>query len=786
MKSILKLISFSLFLLISSNINAQPVCVLGVVSADSFSVAQNIGYNQDYCTTTSSYYTVDMPSNLCGSCSLFGGSIENNSWFKFVAQSNTINFWGTILNCSSGTSAQFAFYRYDTSGLTLLSNIAYSNSVATSSITDSLTNLTIGETIYLMIDGNSGSVCDFSIRLMLPNAATTIDLGQNKQICKGDSIIINSGALLGSNNTWYSVPNDPNLANYDSTSQSINVSPDTTTMYFLQSKYNGIETVDSMVLTILEPPALVASNDVTICNGSCTTISCSGIYYYSWNNAGTLSNPNSASPTACPTTTTTYIINATSITNGCTASDDVIVNVNQPISVQIIPTISTACVNNAIQVTTSSSGCTAAYSWSNGTTTQNTTFYALPDSTNINLTVTDCNGCLINATLYIPTSPQPNAQFTYYLDSTINSPNVYHFQAVNSTYNNSFHWDFGDGSSSNDSTPFHQYTDTGSYNVVLIVTNAEGCSDTTNQSVNINNSVPLYTLGGQVFGQIYPIDLGKAYIYKKLFDEISELDSTFIDTLGYFYFPHILAGEYVVKAELNNNSSLFGQYLPTYYFSSLAWNSASSISLTQNKWDADIHLQELTLSSGNGNISGKVVQVAKETFDMKKINIFLIGSSSQTRTYIKPDINGNFSFNNIAYDNYQLFADYTGKISMPITLTLDENNPNASNIILEVQDKTISAINDNNAEKANAIGFIYPNPAANQISIPFNLGTCMGFDIKIYNIAMQELMNSQIFVPSGENKHIINIDKLQAGTYFVKIISKDFSLQKTCRLVIVR
>ncbi len=41
-----------------------------------------------------------------------------------------------------------------------------------------------------------------------------------------------------------------------------------------------------------------------------------------------------------------------------------------------------------------------------------------------------------------------------------------------------YQWDFGDGSSSFDAEPIHQYTETGSYDITLIAINDDGCSDT--------------------------------------------------------------------------------------------------------------------------------------------------------------------------------------------------------------------------------------------------------------------------------------------------------------------
>ncbi|HEY0608029.1 MAG TPA: gliding motility-associated C-terminal domain-containing protein, partial [Chitinophaga sp.] len=47
----------------------------------------------------------------------------------------------------------------------------------------------------------------------------------------------------------------------------------------------------------------------------------------------------------------------------------------------------------------------------------------------------------------------------------------------------SYHWDFGDGATSTETNPVHQYNKTGTYNACLIATNQFGCTDTLCQEV---------------------------------------------------------------------------------------------------------------------------------------------------------------------------------------------------------------------------------------------------------------------------------------------------------------
>ena len=65
-------------------------------------------------------------------------------------------------------------------------------------------------------------------------------------------------------------------------------------------------------------------------------------------------------------------------------------------------------------------------------------------------------------------------------------PNSCYFNNL-SQGGNQYYWDFGDGNSSDTISPYHTYSDTGTYNVTLIVSDSAGCvmPDTSNVTVNI-------------------------------------------------------------------------------------------------------------------------------------------------------------------------------------------------------------------------------------------------------------------------------------------------------------
>jgi hypothetical protein len=133
--------------------------------------------NQDYCVApaiitedggtfsanTSGTYTSDTPGNLNA---LFCGSIENNSWYEFVADATTETFnFSSVTNCTSGIQAEVYEVTEDVNGcctgFTSMSN-CWNPATATSG-TVTATGLTIGNTYVLMVDGFGGDICDFTV-----------------------------------------------------------------------------------------------------------------------------------------------------------------------------------------------------------------------------------------------------------------------------------------------------------------------------------------------------------------------------------------------------------------------------------------------------------------------------------------------------------------------------------------------------------------------------------------------------------------------------------------------
>jgi|GEM_PF-4734962 len=168
---------------------------------------------------------------------------------------------------------------------------------------------------------------------------------------------------------------------------------------------------------VVHPDPLVCmSGPVTICAGNCTTISgfCKKQYgvFYSWSPTTGLSNPNSATTTACPTVTTTYTLTASN-GFGCINTGTVTVTVLPLPAIMVTPISSSICAGNSVSLTASGGG---PYTWSPASglsATTGTSVVASPTVTTV-YTVTGGKLCKAQATATVTVNPKP----TLCLDST--------------------------------------------------------------------------------------------------------------------------------------------------------------------------------------------------------------------------------------------------------------------------------------------------------------------------------------------------------------------------------
>jgi gliding motility-associated-like protein len=513
--------------------------------------AQQICDLNGYGGVTSSAYTIDQPSNMCGigdplaptpGC-VFGTGytgaspvqIDNNSWLQFTASSTTAQLFVEIQSCANGNGLQMQIFE----GVNCANFIPVSNFLeTTTSQTIIATGLTPGNTYYIVVDGFAGDICSYTISAT-SGVQVVEAIAVNDQLCLGNSTDINA-VVTGTGTFTYTWSSNP-AGSYPSNA-TINVSPTVTTEYHVDiTGLCGQVTTASVLVTVNNPPTADAGNDVTICNGETTTLSASGGTSYDWDNTLGAGQSHNVSPSS----NTTYNVEVTDA-NGCTATDDVTVNVN-PLPTPDAGNDVDICEGESTTITATGGN---TYDW-NQTLGAGASHTVSPTTTTVyTVTATDGNGCTATDNVTVNVNPTPNA-FAGNDITICNGSSV----TISASGGTSYDWDNSLGAGQS-----HTVTPAGTTTYIVTVTDGSGCTATdditvtvgaalipsagTDTSVCLNQSITLFASGGVIYSweddlgnvisgtnsvSITPTTSGYYYVFVSDGGSCNGMDSVFVD-----------------------------------------------------------------------------------------------------------------------------------------------------------------------------------------------------------------------------------------------------------------
>ena len=401
-----------------------------------------------------------------------------------------------------------------TIGVSPTANISYSwnpvNGLSSSNSSSTIANpnTTTTYTLNAINLSNGCSANDqvvVSVNKIIPTANAGIDITKTcTQNTNGASI--GSSSVSGNVYSW-----SPSLGLNSTTIANPTANPTVSTTYtvLITNSSNGCSNSDQVTVEVNQTPPLAgAGSDFTktcISNLFGNSIGMSALpnVNYSWSPSTGLTASNIANPIANPTSTTTYELTATSSINGCTATDQVVVSVNQnaPLS-NAGSDFTKTCVSNLSGNTIGInpiSGIT--YSWlpSTGLTSNNIANpIANPSQTTLyTLTSTDVvNGCTSSDQVLVTVN---NSTPTAYagLDATITCNQNTNGAVIGMppVSGITYSWTPNNGlTSSNQSEVIANPNGNTTYNLTATNT-ANGCVSSDAVAVNIDVTPPLVDAG---------------------------------------------------------------------------------------------------------------------------------------------------------------------------------------------------------------------------------------------------------------------------------------------------
>jgi PKD repeat protein len=405
-----------------------------------------------------------------------------------------------------------------------------------------------------------------------------------------------------------------------------------------------------------------------------------------------------------------------------------------------------------------------------------------------------CNHTITKEIYVFAPLPDCQAGFIAHPDSGVNKPNLFHFHDMSAGEPDSWYWDFGDGQTSSEQHPVHQYEESGSYEVTLTIDQdnpfGEDCSDTWATVIETPN---YFHIGGFIFAGHFPInnpvptgDTSEILLYRYTNNHVVPVDTSSFTENGYYYSLFLLQDHYLIKSRLTDGSVNASDYFPTYFGDHLLWQNADLCYIADsNHFQLDIHLHALPeIESGIGSISGSVFrsfagdQLTWPAFDTQ---VLLFDQELQPLTYEFTRNAGNFDFDALALGTYFLVAESTGKLCEKIEVTLTEANPEVKDVLLEIYDPGATPVIEQTS--GNYTAKVFPNPVTEKLFVDLNSPGNASVECIVLNISGQRILHQGFRVNAGSNLLSIPTSQLMHGVYILQVRHNEQGKIQTLKFV---
>lgn len=387
---------------------------------------------------------------------------------------------GSAFNAPSTTCVWQQFYQIWNSG---------NNSTAIIKIVNQ--NVTLSGNDFGLDDISFRQMCyandSVTVTVSIPTAPT---ISNNSPICIGDSLKLFAQTVSGSTYQWIG----PNGFTSNSQNPIIPITNGTEGGVYSATTTTSsgcVSVLSSINVNFYSQPFVDLGNIINFCHDSNLVLNAGNFPTYLWS---TGSNNSSISVT----TPGNYSVTVTD-NNNCSASDNLNITYFPIPRIQISASLTSGCEPLNVQFDVSSFPTSSYYYWSFSDISNSILKNPLHNFINdglydVNLYVTDINGCSNDTTLYnfIHVHPLPDASFS-------TSPSV-GIIGASTTFSSSYTiqpalwgWDFGDNVNESNNVPVenHSYEQIGTYTVIHTVSTEFNCiSSTTKSFIVINLEIP--------------------------------------------------------------------------------------------------------------------------------------------------------------------------------------------------------------------------------------------------------------------------------------------------------
>ncbi|MBN4062031.1 PKD domain-containing protein [Bacteroidales bacterium AH-315-I05] len=348
--------------------------------------------------------------------------------------------------------------------------------------TDSIATSFITDTFFVVVTDTNNCIDTAQIIITSPTVVTVAPTVVPDTICYMQSTTLNANAT-GGNGSPYSY-----VWNGTDTVQSFSKTLLSSTSYYVVAlDFNNCLSDTQTVDVFVHPPITIAPLiDDTICENDSANISTSasggfgGTFTYNWNNGDT-GIYITVKPASYPDSTVYEVI----VSDGCSPDDTSWVTISYYTTPApfFIADDTYDCEPHIVNFTNKTKDSIVDCLWNFGDGNTDSTCsnvghpYLYSGSYDVSLSVISIDDCPASYTInnFIVVNNLPVASFTAIPTTADMSNPIIQFedQSLGAVI---WSWGFGDGDVSDETSPSHTYQDTGTYNVILFITNQYDCS----------------------------------------------------------------------------------------------------------------------------------------------------------------------------------------------------------------------------------------------------------------------------------------------------------------------
>ncbi|OFY82678.1 MAG: hypothetical protein A3F72_02360 [Bacteroidetes bacterium RIFCSPLOWO2_12_FULL_35_15] len=517
--------------------NNNSVCVGNPILLSASSVFPNPIFNWTGPNATGNLATLTIPSATLADSGPYAVSVTSNGC---TGPATIVNITVSANPIATVSSTTTTICSGNTINLNSTGGGTYSwtgpNGFASSNGIDSIPTSTIAASgTYTVVITNSAGCKDTATVSIAVNQSpsTPIVTANANNLCKGDSLQLNSNSTLGSTYAW----TGPN--GFSTSVQNPGINPVTIlnsgNYSVIASLNNCSSAAISIAITVNTNPIATASSSTTaLCSGDTIYLLSTGGGTYTWNgpNGFSSGNANETITNSSALATGTYTV-VVANASGCLDTATVNILVSQTPPAAITSDVAT-CAGDTLILTASGTGTINWYSDIALTTLvqANSSTYSpgIPSGTIATYYVTvSNNGCISTTSAVTASNANINAaaiasDTTGFVPMSVNFTNL----STGVDAGDNFLWLFGDGNSANTYNSSNTYNSGGNFNVMLIITETTtGCMDTA--YINVIYDGDSYIVIPNIFT---PNDDNTNDVYTILSKGIKTLDAEIYDRWG--------------------------------------------------------------------------------------------------------------------------------------------------------------------------------------------------------------------------------------------------------------